>query len=245
MRQLTSEDHRAGEVREVGLLVLPGASVVAHQMRVGLQARVAVGGQHLAVGVDVDAGVGGGIQDRLEVAEVVAGDEDGLARHGGHPNRGRGGCSEGSGIRSVEQFHDLEVEGAQGQCVIQQRLQVGRRVTEEGQGLFDPGIYLVGAVAKNVRVMGVGAHALESVQVQVADADDVSAEGVDPGVDADLGGLREEFVQCRAGDEGRGTGQRHAAGLLVGLLRLLLQSVRLGDEADEFGRIEVHVRQAW
>ena len=48
-------EDRAGEVCEVGLLVLPGAAIVTHKMRVGAQLRVAVGGQHLAVGVDVDA----------------------------------------------------------------------------------------------------------------------------------------------------------------------------------------------
>ncbi len=49
------EDDRAGEVGEFLGLVLPGAAEVAGQVRVFLQAGIAVGREHLAVGVDVDS----------------------------------------------------------------------------------------------------------------------------------------------------------------------------------------------
>ncbi|MNE29857.1 hypothetical protein D3C80_1233520 [compost metagenome] len=64
--------HGAGEVRELLLLVLPGGAVVAHQMRVLLEEGVGQGRQHLAVGIDVDAGACGLLQDELEIHHVVA-----------------------------------------------------------------------------------------------------------------------------------------------------------------------------
>ena len=45
----------AGEFGELLVLVLPGGAEVAVEMRVFLQLRIGVAGQHLAVGVDVDA----------------------------------------------------------------------------------------------------------------------------------------------------------------------------------------------
>ena len=64
--------HGAGEVGELLLLVLPGGAVVAHQMRVLLEEGIGQRRQHLAVGVDIDAGTHGLLQDQLEIHHVVA-----------------------------------------------------------------------------------------------------------------------------------------------------------------------------
>ena len=54
--QLVVNEHRRGDVLELPLLVLPCGAKVALEMRKALlQLRVAVGRQHLRVGVDVDA----------------------------------------------------------------------------------------------------------------------------------------------------------------------------------------------
>jgi hypothetical protein len=47
---------RAGEGGEVALLILPGTAVVADEVAVGVESGIAVGGQHFAVGIDVDPG---------------------------------------------------------------------------------------------------------------------------------------------------------------------------------------------
>ena len=65
----------AGEGVELLGLVLPGAAVVAHQVLVLLQARIGVAGEHLAVGVDVDALALGLLEQLFEVLQVVAGDQ--------------------------------------------------------------------------------------------------------------------------------------------------------------------------
>ncbi|MNX56103.1 hypothetical protein D3C86_868870 [compost metagenome] len=64
--------HGAGEVRELLLLVLPGGAVVAHQVGVLLEEGIGQRRQHFAVGVDIDAGTSGLLQDELEIHHVVA-----------------------------------------------------------------------------------------------------------------------------------------------------------------------------
>jgi hypothetical protein len=59
---------------------------VTVEMAVFLQPRIAVAGQHLTMGVDVDAFAFGLLQDDLQVLEVVAGNENGLAFFGTQRN---------------------------------------------------------------------------------------------------------------------------------------------------------------
>ena len=65
-------DDSTGEGRELFLLVLPGGAIVADQVRILVQLRVAVSRQHLAVGVDVDAGALGLLQDLLQIIGITS-----------------------------------------------------------------------------------------------------------------------------------------------------------------------------
>ena len=58
------------------LLVLPRRAEVALEMGIFFQFRIAMGGQHFAVGVDVDAFARRLLQQQLEVVQVVPGDDD-------------------------------------------------------------------------------------------------------------------------------------------------------------------------
>ena len=80
---------RAGEVRELLALEHPGAAEMTDQMLVLLEFGIAVGGEHLAVGVDVDPCAFGLLQQRLEIGEIVTGNQDRLAGNMAELNRGR------------------------------------------------------------------------------------------------------------------------------------------------------------
>ena len=114
---------RPGELGEFLLLVLPGRPVVAVQMRVLLQPRVAVGGEHLAVGVDVDPLPLGLLEQLFEVPEVVAGDEDRLPLLRPEGDRRGDRLAVGAGVGRVEDLHRPEVDLAafhhQGQRLVE------------------------------------------------------------------------------------------------------------------------------
>ncbi len=66
------EDDGAGEFGEFLVLVLPGAAEVAHQVGVLLEAGIAVGRKHLAVGVDVDPLAFGLLEELFQHEQVMA-----------------------------------------------------------------------------------------------------------------------------------------------------------------------------
>mmetsp|Transcript_44689 Transcript_44689/g.96077 ORF Transcript_44689/g.96077 Transcript_44689/m.96077 type:complete len:252 (+) Transcript_44689:829-1584(+) len=100
-------------------------SKVALQMFVLVQARVAVGRQHLAVRVDVDAFVLALLEQCLQVVEVVATHQDGMAAHlrtGADLDGSR--SSELGVVGCIEELHDLQVQTAQSQALAQGGVQV-------------------------------------------------------------------------------------------------------------------------
>ncbi len=72
------------------------------EMAVLLQLGVAVAGQHLAVGVDVDALVLGLLQEHGQILEVVAGNEDTFAGDVAQRHRGGDGVAVGSGVPGIK-----------------------------------------------------------------------------------------------------------------------------------------------
>ena len=70
------EEDGGGDVRELTLLILPGGAEIALEVRIFFQFRVGVRRQHFTVGVDVDALARALFEQQLQVAQVVAADDD-------------------------------------------------------------------------------------------------------------------------------------------------------------------------
>ena len=92
----------ARKLGKLFLLILPGAAVIADQMRISLELRVSVGGQHLAVRVDIDARIFGLLQQSGQIAQVVTGHQNGLAFDRGSAHLGRLLRTESAGVRLIQ-----------------------------------------------------------------------------------------------------------------------------------------------
>ncbi len=104
--QLVVKSTGARDVLKLPLLVLPGCAEVALQMRVLLlQLRVAVGGEHFRVGVDVDAFARRLLQQALHVVEVVAGNDDERPFLDDERHLHRLRLAEGPGVSGIQQLH--------------------------------------------------------------------------------------------------------------------------------------------
>jgi hypothetical protein len=149
------EDDGAGELGQFLGLVLPGAAEVADQVGVLLQAGVAVGRQHFAVGIDVDALAFGLLEQLLEHLQVVAGNQDALAGAGAEIDLGGHRVTVVFHMTRVEQAHDGEVVLAafHGQVdVIHQAEGIGSH--GGGQGAVVESGDLVVGLAENPGVIG-------------------------------------------------------------------------------------------
>ncbi len=152
-----------GEGGELLELVLPSRAIVTKEVLVRLQLGVAVAGQHLTVGVDVDAFALGLLQQGLQVLQVVAGDEDALALAVAEGN-GRGDrMPVGSGVGGVEQLHGAQVGLAATHGHVDPGVEVQIVAQGARQPLVDEGGHGAIVLAKNIRMVGVGGHALDAV----------------------------------------------------------------------------------
>ena len=91
-----------GKGRELLALVLPGSAVVAVEVVIGLELGIGVAGQHLAVGVHVNALALALLQQLLQVHQVVARNQDGLARLVAQGHLGGHGMAIGPGVARVQ-----------------------------------------------------------------------------------------------------------------------------------------------
>ena len=140
---------------------------MAGQMREGVQQRIGMGGQHLAVGIDVDARVTGLLQQGQQVGQVVPGDEDGLALA---PAQGYGrghGRAERAGIARLQQFHGAQVDLAAFQHQAQPAVEVmalGVQFGAGAQAAIQEGGHIGITLAQLGGMVGIGGHALEAVE---------------------------------------------------------------------------------
>ncbi len=144
-----------------------------HQMGEGVELRVAVGGQHFAVGIDVDALAFGLFQKLVKVLKIVPGNEDGLApavaqRHGrGH------GVPKRPGVPGVEQFHGPQVGLAAAQDQIKPVLKAARvRGAVLGwhprvKRLVDEGVQRRIALPEHGGVIRIGRYAFQTEEQQL------------------------------------------------------------------------------
>ena len=118
--------NRAREAGEFNLLILPAAAVVPDQMFEFTQFRVAVCGQHFAVGIDVNAGAFGLLQQVVEIFQVVAGDENTFAFGRFHIDLRWRWMTVGAGFTGIQNAHHFEVHLADFHGALKQRIHIGR-----------------------------------------------------------------------------------------------------------------------
>ncbi len=100
----------AGESGEFLGLILPRAAIVAHEVFVFLELGIAVGREHLAVGVNVDPFALGLLQEFLEILQIVTRYRDCLALDRLDAHAGRDRVAVGISIRRIEHSHNLQVQ---------------------------------------------------------------------------------------------------------------------------------------
>eukprot|EP00053_Salpingoeca_punica_P005903 m.57274 g.57274 ORF g.57274 m.57274 type:complete len:624 (-) comp13447_c0_seq2:122-1993(-) len=177
-------DDGAGELGKLKLLQLPGAAVVADEVLELLERRVAVGRQHLAVGVDVDAGALGLLQELVQVVHVVAADQDALARHGRRQDLGRRRVAKLGAVAGVQHGEHLQVGGTHLQRRAQQRvkvLAVLAMLAEQRQRRVHVAVHVGRLLAERRRVRRIGGHALQAVGDELLQAGNLLALDVAAG----------------------------------------------------------------
>ena len=113
-------------------------------------------GQHFAVGIDVDAFAFGLLQDGVQILQVVAGNENGLALLGAQGHGGGHGVAVGAGVAGIQQFHGPQVDFAalerQADIVVdaQAVVQGGR------QAFVDIGVDLFVFLPQDAGMVGIG-----------------------------------------------------------------------------------------
>ena len=107
------------------------------------QFRVAVGGQHFAVGIDVNAGAFGLLQQVVEIFQVVAGNQDAFAFGRFDVDLRRGRMTVSAGFTGIKNAHDPEVHLADFHCALEQGVHVGRPGAEPRHNFVVLGVNVV------------------------------------------------------------------------------------------------------
>ena len=166
------KQHRRGKRRKFLLLVLPRRAEIALEMGILFQFRVAVGGEHFTVGVDVDTLALGLLQQQLQVVEVMAGDDDERPLLHGQRNGDRGGCAIAFGVRLIKERHTLEILLADLHHNGQQL--VHAPVLAHGkQRLGQEAVHFLVGIAQHHGVMGIGRHAAHAKENQGFETADI------------------------------------------------------------------------
>jgi hypothetical protein len=195
-------------------------------------------GQHLAVGVDVDALARSLIQEHGQIFQIMTGNEDGLAFLGPQGHFGGHRVAVGAGVAAVKQLHGLQVDLAAFQAQSDQF--VHAQVFEAlDQGALHEFVHALVLMTENGRVVGVGGHAFESVNEDLLQGAQVFV-GFQRLGDAVLLALGDQAFQARGrGERGCGGIDRDAS--------LGLDGFAVGDgfiyEHLKTGRVEIHVGQ--
>ena len=167
------EQDGRGDVLKLPLLVLPRGAEVALQVGVALlQLRVAVGGQHLRVGVHVDAFARSLFQQAFHIVEIVAGNDDERPFLDDQRHLHRFRLAEGTGVGGVQQLH-AAVAGLAG-LLHQRPERVDGALAPDGlQRLTEKAVQLRIDAAQHPRVVVVGPHPAQTEQHEGLQAADV------------------------------------------------------------------------
>ncbi len=132
-------------------LVLPGRPVMAVEMGVFLEPRIAVGGKHLAVGVDVDPLSLRLLEQLFEVLQVMPGDEDRLPLLRSEGNLRGNRVAVGAGVGRIQQLHRPEIHLAAFHREPQQLPEAGLRIDKGGERLMEEGEDRLVLLAEDLR----------------------------------------------------------------------------------------------
>ena len=159
------EQDGRGDILKLGLLVLPCGAEVALQVGVFLlQLRVAVGGQHLRVGVDVDALALRLLEQLLHVEQVMAGNHDERPFFNGQRHFHRHRVAKGPGVGGVQQLH-AAVAGFAGLLHQRPQLVHGKALGAQSfQRGAEKAVQLRVDAAQHPGVVVVGRHAPQAEQ---------------------------------------------------------------------------------
>ena len=213
-------------------------------MGVLLQPGVAVGGEHLAVGVDVDPLPLGLLEQLFEVPEVVPGDEDRLPLLRPEGDRRGDRLAVGAGVGRVEDLHRPEVHLAAFHHQGQRLVELQFFVEDRGEPLVEEGEDRLVLLPEDQRVVRVGGHPLEPEQERMLEREDIRIGG----------GVRADADRFALEDEPRKIGRRFECGRpareIGGDARraeLLQKPVAEGrrpvDQNLKPGRVEIDVRE--
>ena len=159
------EQDGRGDVLELPLLVLPCGAKVALEVGVAaLQLRVAVGGQHLRVGVDVDAPACSLFQQLLCVVEVVAGNHDERPLFNGQRHLHRFRIAKRAGVGRVQQLHAAVAGFSCGLHQLPQGVGGLAGIAHGLQGGTEEPVQLRVDAAQHPGVVVVGGHAPQAEQ---------------------------------------------------------------------------------
>ena len=166
------EQHRCGKFRKLLLLVLPRRAEIALEMGILFQFRIAVSGEHFAMGVDVDAFALSLLQQQLQVVEVMAGDDDERSLFHGQRNGNRHGRSVAFGVGLIQKRHALEVFLANLHHDRQQFLHAPVLANGE-ERLGKEAVHLVIGIPQDHGVMCISCHAAHAKQNEGFQASDI------------------------------------------------------------------------
>ena len=162
------DDDRAVERGEILRLGPPGAAVVALQVREPAESGIGIGGEHVAVRVDVDVGMLGLDQEFLQVLQVLSGHQDAGVLTGFPGNVADGRGTVGLGVGFVQQRHGDGGDASafhdqQGEAFVR-----GVGLRRGGKRLDDEVVDCVVFVTEGKRVEREGADALQPVHEKFA-----------------------------------------------------------------------------
>ena len=166
------EQHRRGDSVELRLLALPRRAEVARQMGIRFQPGITVGGQHLAMGVNVDAFTVCLLQKLVQILQIVAGDHDERAFFDVRVHTGGHRIAEGAGVGAVQQSHALKVHLAEfhdeGQPILH-----GVLLVDGAQTPVEPVRHRLILIPQIQGMVGIGGHALHAEEQCGTQGDDV------------------------------------------------------------------------
>ena len=141
-------------------------------MGIGLQLGISVGGQHFAVGINIDALILGLLEQQLQIQQVMPADYDERPPlHGERYGSGHGRAV-GFGIGLVEQGHAFQVDLThlkhQGQ-----QLRHAPIFANGAQGLIEEVVHSLIRIAQHQGMFGVGGHAAQAEEDQGFEGADI------------------------------------------------------------------------